>query len=157
MQINTTSKSAQPAHTNSKWADSPHTTSMSAKSAYTTSRWAKPALLPPNVLNYVILLPNEPNQLYYLQMSWTRLMTYMWATERNNLYVNYLAQEPKLSAMSAVNQGISLALQVGKHGSKACIVQFPCVLVFSNWIFVYRGFNSNCRGNTLPRWRILQI
>ena len=32
-------------------------------------------------------------------------MTYMWATELNDLYVSYAAQQPKLSATSAANQG----------------------------------------------------
>ena len=59
-------------------------------------------------------------------------MTYMWATELNNLYVSYLVQQPKLSATRAANQGLPLALQVGIDGWKTYIILFPYLVEFSH-------------------------
>ena len=114
VQIDTTSKRAESAHTTFRWAEL----------AYTTSKWAEPALLPPNKPNQLTLpvnepnqfIPsaNEPNQLYYLRlsrtsiyklhMSWISSTTYMLATELNDVYVSYQAQQPKSRATSAANQ-----------------------------------------------------
>ena len=130
---------AESAYTISKWAESAHTTSKWSGSAHTTSEWTKPAVLRPNELNQLISPPHELNELNNTCVSYraqwpvcelSSSTTYMWATNLNN--PNCVQQ--------ALQTKSPLMLQVGMDSWKAYIVPFPCVAVFSHWVFLHRGF-----------------